>query len=476
MQEFNHIPISILTKFPQNKKKEVDFLLQAELKKNARKIIVLDDDPTGVQTVHDVSVYTCWDKKSIEAGFAESNNLFYILTNSRGLSADAAEHLARTIAQTIISVSRTTKKNFLLISRSDSTLRGHYPLETETLRKVIELNTRQRIDGEILCFFFEEGERFTVDDIHYVQYNNMLIPAGETEFARDKTFGYTSSNLCDYIEEKTSGQYKASDTISIALRDLRLLNFDKIEAQLMDVHDFQKIIVNAIDTMDVKVFCIAVYRALAKGKEFIFRSAASLVKGMGGISEQALLTRSELNLNKGANGGLIIIGSYTQKTTEQLYKLLENKKVVAVPFDSDLILQKELLQKEIERVVKKSEQLIEEGKTAVVFTNRRLLTMPGDTKEVLLQRSVEISHALQSIVSNLKVKPTFIIAKGGITSSDIGTKALSVRKATVLGQLCPGVPVWCLGPESKFPSMPYIIFPGNVGSANTLRDACEKLL
>ena len=73
-------------------------------------------------------------------------------------------------------------------------------------------------------------------------------------------------------------------------------------------------------------------------------------------------------------------------------------------------------------------------------------------------------------------EPAFIIAKGGITSSDVGTKALKVKKANVLGQICPGIPVWETDDGSKFPHMAYVIFPGNVGDADTLKTAVEKLL
>ncbi len=71
---------------------------------------------------------------------------------------------------------------------------------------------------------------------------------------------------------------------------------------------------------------------------------------------------------------------------------------------------------------------------------------------------------------------SFIVAKGGITSSDVGTKALRVRKATVMGQIKPGIPVWQTDENSKFPFMPYVIFPGNVGGVTTLREAMEKLI
>ena len=77
--------------------------------------------------------------------------------------------------------------------------------------------------------------------------------------------------------------------------------------------------------------------------------------------------------------------------------------------------------------------------------------------------------------SQLHVKPAYIIAKGGITSSDVGTKALKVKKALVMGQIQKGIPVWLTGEESKFPGMPYIIFPGNVGDKDTLRLIVEEL-
>ncbi|MGL6294737.1 nucleotide-binding domain containing protein, partial [Eubacterium aggregans] len=90
--------------------------------------------------------------------------------------------------------------------------------------------------------------------------------------------------------------------------------------------------------------------------------------------------------------------------------------------------------------------------------------------------SVQISDAVQSLVGRLNVVPSFVIAKGGITSSDVGTKALAVKKTNVLGQIKPGIPVWQTGAESKFPLTPYVIFPGNVGEITTLREAAEVLM
>ena len=188
-----------------------------------RKIVVLDDDPTGVQTVHDVSVYTDWEPESIAKGFAEEKAIFFILTNSRGLTAEETKVVHEQIAKRVVAEAKKTGKQFILISRSDSTLRGHYPLETEILKQIVEADSDIKIDGEIIFPFFKEGGRFTINNIHYVLEGDELVPAAETEFAKDKTFGYTKSHMGEWCEEKTGGAYKATDVTFISLNDLRSL-------------------------------------------------------------------------------------------------------------------------------------------------------------------------------------------------------------------------------------------------------------
>jgi uncharacterized protein YgbK (DUF1537 family) len=67
-----------------------------------------------------------------------------------------------------------------------------------------------------------------------------------------------------------------------------------------------------------------------------------------------------------------------------------------------------------------------------------------------------------------------LIAKGGITSSDVATQALNVSRAVVMGQLLPGVPVWQLGAESRYPGLAYVVFPGNVGRSKSLLEAVAQ--
>ena len=472
----NILSADVLLSYPEVDMAKAEQLLQMEISRSGKKIVVLDDDPTGVQTVHHVSVYTDWTENSIRQGFEEENHLFYILTNSRGLTAEQTAKVHREIAAAVTKVSEDTGKEYLIMSRSDSTLRGHYPLETLILKEEIEAYGDICIDGEIICPFFKEGGRFTLDNTHFVKYGEELIPAAQTEFAKDKTFGYTHSDICEYVEEKTNGACKAEDVICISLEDLRNMDLDKITGQLLAVKDFQKVAVNAIDDSDVKIMSIAVYRAMAAGKNFLFRTAAALVKEMGGISSQPLLTREKMILKDTEHGGVVIVGSHTQKTTQQLEELKKAEGVVSISFDSDLVLDEKAFRAETERTTGEIERIITSGKTAVVYTKRRLLVVEHDTKKEALLRSVKISDAVQSLVGNLRVVPSFVIAKGGITSSDVGTKALKVKRAVVMGQIRPGVPVWQTGEESRFPLTPYVIFPGNVGDVNTLREAVEILM
>ena len=469
------IRFSVTEEYKPIDEKLVDKLLAEEIAKNNRKIVVLDDDPTGVQTVHDIHVYTGWDEEIIRKGFLEENNLFYILTNSRGFTEEETTKAHNEIAAVVDKIAKETGKEYIFISRSDSTLRGHFPLETRLLRENYEKNTGKTIDGEILCPFFKEGGRYTIDNVHYVKYGDELVPANETEFAKDKTFGYSAATMPEYVEEKTKGEFKAADVTCISLEDIHNMDFDKIEAQLMAVKDFNKIIVNSVGYADIKVFCVALYRAMAKGKVFMFRTAAAIVKVMGGVTDQPLLTRKQMVVKETKNGGIIVVGSHTNKTTAQVEELKKLTDIEFIEMDATLVKDEKAFAAEVDRCLKKEEECIRAGKTVCCYTTRALITADTGNKEDELRLSVRISDAVQSLVGRLTVTPAFVIAKGGITSSDVGVKALAVKQANVLGQIRPGIPVWQTGEESKFPLTPYVIFPGNVGEAETLREAVEVL-
>jgi len=441
-----------------------------------RKIIVLDDDPTGIQTVHSIPVYTSWDFSTLRQIMKDKHKVIYILTNSRALTSIETQGLHKQLAMDLKQIALKEEKNFLLISRSDSTLRGHYPIETKTIYD--ELKKDEEIDGEIIIPFFLEGGRFTFNDIHYVKEQDILVPIGQTEFARDSVFGYKSSNLKEWIEEKTAGQYPAGQVISISLKMLREKDIKGIVHKLLKIKNFNKVIVNAVEYTDLKVFLIALSESINRGKNFLFRTAASFVQVVGGINPKPLLTKETLYpKGKPSTPGLIIIGSYVQKTTRQMKKLAELSNLIWIEWDVSQAKTQKCLKEEFDRVISEVNKGFNLEKDVCIYTSREYYR--NDSQNVDSDKNLifssRISEGLVKVVKALKIRPSFLVAKGGITSSDIGVKGLNVKRAMVMGQIQPGIPVWELGSESRFRGLPYIIFPGNVGLDDTLKKVVEIL-
>ena len=437
-----------------------------------KKIIVLDDDPTGCQTVHGINVYTTWTLDSLNDAFLETNNMFYILTNSRSLTPSQSQTLHIELIQNIVKVSKRYKCDFDIISRSDSTLRGHYPLEPDVIREELEKHGKS-FDGEFIIPFFKEGGRITEGDVHYIEQGDIKIPAGDSEFAKDATFGYKSSNLKEWIEEKTQGAYAAGKVRSISLDMLRSGNLGDIIDLISNSESDQKYVVNANTYKDLEPFVSALKSQELKNKSFIFRTAASFVKVYGAISDKPLLTGNQMRREGSQEGGIVIVGSHVQKSTMQLNHLINNSSIQA--YELDVFIKKQQIIESIEHIVEELSKNIEKGVNSVIYTSRKLLKDPNNDAEKNLKIAVDISNYMVLIVNKLSSVPGFIIAKGGITSSDIATKGLKIEKGLVLGQILPGIPVWQPDEKSKFPKVPYVVFPGNVGGENALTIAVNIL-
>lgn len=442
----------------------------AFIKQNHLKIIVLDDDPTGIQTVHDVSVYTEVCYESFLHGFQEKSGIFFVLTNSRSLSAHASANLHKEIAGFINRASEETGLDYLLISRSDSTLRGHYPLET----KVLADNLNRKFDGEVIAPFFKEGGRITVDNIHYVQQDGACVPAAMTEFAHDRTFGFHSSDLREWVEEKTAGAYSASSCICIGLSALRSRNYKAITDRLLSAADFAKIILNATEYTDVMSFTVSLVQAIARGKRFLFRSAAAVPKILGGISDIPLLNADSLHLN--GRAGLVMVGSYVNKTTVQLNRLRSSELPLSfIEFKTDRVAAG-AGKEEAKRIASLVDDALRKNITPVVYTSRELPSEKEYSGDRLLSLSVDIAESFAGVFDFLSEQPAFLISKGGITSAVIGTRGLKVSVAVAAGQVLPGIPVWLTGASGKYSRLPYVIFPGNVGGESALLDILSGFL
>ena len=441
---------------------------------SGRKVVVLDDDPTGTQTVHGLPVLTGWTPEALAAAWDEAKTTFYVLTNSRRYPLAKAAAMNREIAQNLCQVARARDAEPVVVSRSDSTLRGHYPGEVSTLRQALEADLGVRYDGVVIVPFFLEGGRLTVNDVHWVQTGVVLTPAALTEFARDPTFGYHHSDLREWVAEKSEGRVPADTVECIGLRGLREGGPDAVTRRLLQLEDRRVIVVNAATYRDLEVFVWGVMRAEDQGRRFLFRTAASFVQVRGGVPDRGLLIPEELGTaGRGRQaGGLTVVGSYVQRTTLQLSAALELEGALGLELRVAQILDPASRAREVDRALNRVERELRRGQDVLLLTSRELVVPAGVPQLRVAQR---VSDALVEVLRRLSVRPAYLIGKGGITSSDLATGGLGVRKAQVLGQIVPGVPVWRLGPESKYPGLPYVVFPGNVGGPGALAQAIRIL-
>lgn len=395
------------------------------------KMVVFDDDPTGIQTVNGCLLITRWDEESVRSAFNDDVPFFYILTNTRAMTRDEAAAVTREAMETVLRVNRDYGCRLILVSRSDSCLRGHFPLETDIMRDCLEQHGISVVPKIPFCPAFIEAGRVTIGGIHYMKDGDRLIPVSDTEFARDNVFAYHTSELRDYIVEKGANPD----------------NYEIVNAQTYD---------------ELRQFAATVERTCSHFQAIVIRSSSSLPKAIAGISNRPLLDRTIL---KHEGKGCFIVGSHVQKTTRQLECLLSCHGTCGVEIDVQRILEgDETLMQETIHVIR---QVVDEHLTPIVYTSRQEVRLDNaDQRQHLGQ---QVSDFLVDIVCRLPYVPAYLVAKGGITSHDILTRGLGIRSARVLGQIVPSVP--CVMAHD----FPYIIFPGNVGTVESLRDVYEKL-
>ena len=397
------------------------------------KLVVLDDDPTGIQTVHGCLLITQWDEDSVRKGFADAEPFFYILTNTRAMTREDAEQVTREAMEMVIKVNQDYGYRLIIVSRSDSCLRGHFPLETDVMRQCLVAHGYSVYEKTPFCPAFIEAGRVTIDGVHYMRDGERLIPISETEFARDNVFAYHTSVLRDYIQEKGANP-----------DDYIIVNAQGYD----ELYRFAEHL-----TSDI----------IPQTSSIVIRSSSSLPKAISGISDQPLLDKSIL---KQAGVGCFIVGSHVKKTTQQLEHLLQQEGTCAIEVDVQRILDDApLLMSEMLDTI---QQVVDMGLTPVVYTSRQEIRL--DDANLRQHLGQQVSDFLVDIVYRLPFTPAYLVGKGGITSHDILTKGLGIKSARVLGQIINSVP--CVMAE-KFP---YIIFPGNVGNEQSLSEVFNKLL
>lgn len=454
-----------LASLPSEFPKEVLPTLREKFLTSNKTVLVLDDDPTGTQTCYDITVLTSWDVDLLVTELHKKPEILYLLTNSRSLTEESAVDLAMEIGGNLKEASKLSSRDLIVISRSDSTLRGHFPAEVDALAEAMELKET----SQILIPAFLEGGRYTIDDVHYLVENEELVPVSYTQFAKDVVFVYKNANLKKWVEEKSKGKVNAKDVVSISIEDLRSENPEYVANKLKNLNSKQVCIVNAATYKDLEVFALAFHLA---DRKFIFRSSATFVPICAGlVSSKAYVPQKSENVSQ--NGSLILVGSHVPKSTLQLNYLLAQKTHEAIEIDVKEVLASDDPEKLLTQIIEKSDKWLKAGKDVVLYTSRILKL--GTDSASNLSINAKVSTFLVAILNGISVRPKFIIAKGGITSSDLATKGLEAKKALILGPIIPGVPVWKMDETSKFPNIQYVVFPGNVGNEKAIVTVCKLL-
>jgi len=446
----------------------------ASVAESGRTLIVLDDDPTGTQSVADLPVLTRWSAEDFGWAFAQHAPAVYVLTNTRSLDPGEAEKRNREVVRNALAAAGGAPLGF--VSRSDSTLRGHFPLEPEVIADELAQAADVRTDAVVIVPAFPDAGRVTIGGTHYMRAGaGELTPVAETEFAQDATFGFTRSRLAEYVEEKSGGRYPARDVLVLDLAVIRG-GPGAIADALAGASGGVPAVADIVTENDLRALALGLAEAERRGKTLLYRVGPPFVRGRIGQEVRPPLTAEEAFAGRapGTGGGLVVIGSHVGLTTRQFDVLrAEHPSARVVELRVEELLG-DAAAGEIDSVVDDVVAGLAEG-DVVLHTSRVLVR--ADSPDASLRIARTVSAALVEAVRRTLAQrpPRFVIAKGGITSSDVASEGLQIRHAIVRGPMLPGiVSLWepVGGPAA---GIPYVVFPGNVGDDRSLLEVVRVL-
>ena len=436
-----------------------------------RTLVVLDDDPTGTQSVADLPVVTGWSVEDLTWALSTGAPAVYVMTNSRSLDPADAERVNAEVVTNALAAAGRAGARVAFVSRSDSTLRGHYPLEPATIADLLE-RAGTRVDGIILSPAFPDAGRVTVHGTHYAGGPATgFVPVGRTEFAGDRTFGYSASFLPAWVEEKTAGAVSAADVAVIDLATLRT-DEDAVVAALSAARNRAPIAVDCMEENDLLLLARALQRAEDAGATFVYRVGPPFVRARIGQAPRAPLSAAEARPadfapDSDAAGGLVVVGSHVGLTGRQVDALRAATATPEVVLDVPTVLDPARRDAHVLAVAERAAGALRSGNVVV---RRGGAFVAGRDAEESLDFARRVSAAVVEVVQRIVAArcPRFVIAKGGITSSDVAGRGLGINRALVRGPMLPGIVSLWEPQDGPAAGVPYIVFAGNVGDDDSL--------
>ena len=459
------------------------------------KVIVFDDDPTGSQTVHSAPLLLRWDAPTLAAGLRHPSPLLFLLANTRALDPGEARQRVGEICRALVPALEEARQaglidRWIAVSRGDSTLRGHFPLEVEVIEQ--ELGP---FEATFLAPAFLEGGRTTVAGVHLLQGE----PVHHSAFARDTFFGYGTSDLAAWAQEKSGGRIAAAAVQHLALAELEPAAQGALRQRLEALAGNPLVVVDAERPGHLAAFGVVVRELVAGSQDpprrFLFQSAASLLNGLVALppqplDAQGLAALCRLDPAGGRRPGLVLVGSHVPLADAQLASLLAEpgcggvevpvarvQRVLEGPLPDTLLASLE--QEWLERL----RDLLAAGRTPVLFTSRGELVCRHAAERRRLGR--ELAAAMARVAARLAPELGYLISKGGITSHTLLAEGLGLAWVELKGQLKPGLSLLLVpaaGSTGMAPArlqgieaLPVVTVPGNLGEADTLVRLWQRL-
>ena len=441
------------------------------------KIIIFDDDPTGSQTVYGCPLLLNWDEQTLEKAFKQPSPLIFILANTRSLSPDLAVEKTRAICSSIkkfFLIQGYSKEDYFYISRGDSTLRGHGVLEPAILAEEL---------GPFHATFhipaFLEGGRTTEKGIHYLN----GIPVHRTDFGRDSVFGFSTSDLAKWIEEKSFGKIQAEKILHIEIKQLEIAfnneeGFISLLSFLSQLENNISVVVDAKLPHHLETLARAI-KVVSKEKRFLFRTAASFINSLSGLPINPKSTADLVSLKSKNNQfqykpGLIMVGSHVKLATAQLDFLLKDNscKGLEIPVSklADIFASedcKNLILDLEDKILSKIDNILYTKKIPVLYTTRE--EMQFSSHSTRMKYGLELAEFMAILVGKISNKFGYIISKGGITTQLLLQRGLNLNQVILKGQILPGLSI--VQSNSDQNNLPVVTFPGNLGNEKTLLES-----
>ena len=403
------------------------------------KTIVLDDDPTGTQSASDVVVLLESSAALIAEALTDADSV-YLLTNSRAIAEEDAVALMQQIRLDAAAAAQTLGEDIQFVLRGDSTLRGH--VFTETLVFADEKSVILFVPA------FPDGGRTTEGGVHYVRQGSERIAAHLTEFADDPVFPFSTAVMVNYVREK-SGR-------PASLVALDAVRAGAVENALLTATPGSVVVPDAVTNDDVRLIARGVEAARARGANIVVRSASPLAAALAHVESDGLLA---VPLVPSPVPTLLVCGSHTAGATAQL-------DLVAARFGAAVVIP----------TANAFENPADTGAAVAEAASKELASRGLTVVTTERSRSAEhntlnhgrlVMEALTTTVRALLPDVEVIVSKGGITSADVARIGIGATRATVLGQVLPGVSVWKLtGIDGR--DRLYVVVPGNVGEPDAL--------